>query len=520
MQDDAGFSSRVSLNAVSNILRTVIVAVTGLLLVPFYIGELGFGAYAVVFLATTVSAYFSSASEAVSQAFTRYLVLSVRGGGGLSAKAFSTVVSGMLRCVLVMLVLCAAVSFFAPYVFDIGQSTVADVQTLFITVFAAGLVMAFVDCLGGVFVASNRLYVSYVAKAAYVLIQAVLVVSMLVLLGPRLSLVGISSLVSAVICLLFVIVCIRRALPEARFSKRMLDCGLMKEMGGLGAWSLLCEVGSLLFINASLMMVNVILGNEEQATFSIATNVSSMIGTVSIALAAVSVPLLYKHYSDKDVGGMASMARLFMKASGVSMAFFLAFLAVFAPQAIEAWIGPGHDDVADLVRIIMPAEVIVCATGSLVHVPVTFMRLKPVALAICALGAFNVAATILVLEFTDLGMPGACIVWSVAMILLRMVVYPVMSSYLTGARVTAFLTPIALSLILYGVSVLALYLLSTAVTIPATIVALGIAAAVLFVFYMAVAARTSFDDEEKKALVSFLPEILRRPAGIIIGMKK
>ena len=91
MQDDAGFSSRVSLNAFSNILRTAVVAVTGLLMVPFYIGELGFGAYAVVFLSTTVSAYFSSASEAVSQAFVRYLVLNMRGeDAGGSSRAFST----------------------------------------------------------------------------------------------------------------------------------------------------------------------------------------------------------------------------------------------------------------------------------------------------------------------------------------------------------------------------------------------------------------------------------------------
>jgi len=488
-------------------------------MVPFYIGELGFGAYAVVFLATTVSAYFSSASEAVSQAFTRYLVLSVRSDGS-SAKAFSSVVSGMLRCVLAMLMLCAAVSFFAPYVFDIGQSTVAEVQILFITVFVAGLVMAFVDCLGGVFVVSNRLYVSYIAKAAYVLVQAALVVSMLAVLGPSLALVGVSSLVSAVICLVFVVLCIRRFLPEARFSRGLLDRGLMKDMGGLGAWSLLCEVGSLLFINASLMLVNLILGNEAQAAFSIATNVSSMIGTVSIALAAISVPLLYKHYSDKDVGGMTSTARLFMKASGVSMAFLLAYLAVFAPQAMEAWIGPGHDDVAELVRIIIPAEVIVCATGPLVHVPVSFMRLRPAALAICSLGVFNVAATALVLEFTDLGMPGACIVWSIAMILLRMVFYPMMSSHLTGSKVTAFLAPILLSLILYGASLLALYLLSAAVTMPPKIIALGISAVFLFVIYMAVAVRAVFDDGEKKALVSFLPEFLRKPAGMMIGMKK
>ena len=521
MQDDAGFSSRVSLNAFSNILRTAVVAVTGLLMVPFYIGELGFGAYAVVFLATTVSAYFSSASEAVSQAFVRYLVLNMRGeDAGSSSRAFSTAVSGMLRCVLLMAVACSLVSAAAPFVFDVGMSAAVDVQILFMSVLAAGLAMAMADCLGGVFVASNRLYIPYAVKSAHVVLQAVSAVLLLLLIGPSLAFVGLAALLSSAVCLVFLMACIRSRVPEARFSMGLTDRGLMREMGGLGAWSLLCEIGMLLFMNASLMVVNLLLGNDAQATFSIAANVSSMIGTVSIALAAVAAPLLYRCHSEGDLGGAASTARLFMKVSGVAMAFPLAFLTVFSAQAIEAWIGPGHGDVSDLVRILMPAEVVFCAAGPLVHVPVTFMQLRPAALWICVLGSLNVAGAALVLGLTDLGMPGVCIVWAASVVALRMGAYPAISSRLTGSDVSGFLRPIVLALVLYAASSLLLLALSMAVEVPATIAGVVLPAAVLFAVYAAIAVRTMFDREEKEKMASFLPESSRAAFERIAGMEK
>ncbi len=520
IQDDAGFSSRVSLNAVSNILRTAVVAATGLMMVPFYIGELGFGAYAVVFLATSVSLYFASASEAVSQAFTRHLALSMREEGELSARVFSTVVSGMLRCVLIMLVLCIAVSASAPYMFDIGQSSLLEVQVLFVSVLASGLVMALADCLCGVFVASNRLYVSYVAKGSQVLLQALLAVTSILALGPSLAFVGASSLASSLVCLAFVAACVHWRVPGAELRKGPLDRRLMTDMGGLGAWSLACEVGTLLFINASLIVANVVLGNDAQATFSIAANVSSMIGTVSIALAATAVPLLYKRYSEGEPTGVASRARLFMKASGVSMAFVLAYLAVFAPQAIGAWIGPGHDDVAELVRFLMPAEVVLCAAGPLTHVPVTFMRLRPAAVAICLLGAANVIGAAAVMAFTGLGVLGACMVWSLTMLALKMAAYPVLASRMTGCSAMLFIRPILLSLALFAASAVALWGLSAVAEVQASILSVALPALALFPAYAVLAVRFAFDRDEKLVLASFLPEKLRRPAEEIIGIRR
>jgi O-antigen/teichoic acid export membrane protein len=209
-----------------------------------------------------------------------------------------------------------------------------------------------------------------------------------------------------------------------------------------------------------------------------------------------------------------------MKASGVSMAFVLAYLAVFAPQAIGAWIGPGHDDVAELVRFLMPAEIVLCAAGPLTHVPVTFMRLRPAAVAICLLGAANVVGAVIVMEFTGLGVLGACMVWSLAMLALKMVAYPILASRMTGCSAMLFIRPILLSLALFAASAVALWGLSMVAEVQAGILSVALPAIVLFPAYAVLAARIAFDRDEKLVLASFLPEKLRRPVENIVGIRR
>ena len=47
------FSSRVSINVSVNIIRTIVMALTGFLMVPYYIGSLGMATYAIIALITS-----------------------------------------------------------------------------------------------------------------------------------------------------------------------------------------------------------------------------------------------------------------------------------------------------------------------------------------------------------------------------------------------------------------------------------------------------------------------------------
>ena len=65
------FSSRVSINVSVNIIRTIVMALTGFLMVPYYIGSLGMATYAIIPLITSVTTYFLAMSDSLADAFTQ-----------------------------------------------------------------------------------------------------------------------------------------------------------------------------------------------------------------------------------------------------------------------------------------------------------------------------------------------------------------------------------------------------------------------------------------------------------------
>ena len=84
------FSSRVSINVSVNIIRTIVMALTGFLMVPYYIGSLGMATYAIIPLITSVTTYFLAMSDSLADAFTRYISQEQMDEKGLEIQMLST----------------------------------------------------------------------------------------------------------------------------------------------------------------------------------------------------------------------------------------------------------------------------------------------------------------------------------------------------------------------------------------------------------------------------------------------
>ena len=160
------FSSKVSHNMLSNIVRTVLMALIGLLMVPYYLDEFGLATYAILPLATTVTNYFLIISDSVANAFSRYTVIAIqnRDNDGTN-RVFSTSVIGLGKCMVLMLMFSILVSVAAPYVFQTGESSSGDVQSMFLMIMVASMVISFSASLGSVYMAYNKLYITYWSRA-------------------------------------------------------------------------------------------------------------------------------------------------------------------------------------------------------------------------------------------------------------------------------------------------------------------------------------------------------------------
>ena len=505
------FSSRVSLNMVTNIVRTVIMALVGFLMVPYYIGEFGLSTYAIIPLVTTITTYFLAMSDSLANAFTRYMAVAVQQGDVDTAnRTYTSSTIGMLKCIAALMPVVLLVSVLAPYIFDVGEAHSLDVQLAFFMILVSSLMLSFSACMGSVFMAHNKMYITYTGRIIHCVLQVGLVLAFFLFTEPSLTLIGVSYVVSTAVFLIIMAVYLRRECPQIRFSRSCYDPHLLRKMSGLGLWAIICEFGSLMFIQASMIVVNLMVGSTAQGSFSVAANVISMTNTACTSIAAAAMPLAYRCYAQRDTDGMVRILKIFTKFVGLFMAFPLAYVMIFAPQVIGIWLGSGYSDIYPMLYIMLPAEVAVCTVNALIEVPVVFERMRPVALATGAFGVLNVLMSVVILTVTDWGVLGVCVSWTVSMLLLKLVFYPLYASKLTSGGLKKYIPSLAYSYVAFAVLLAIGYASTRVFTLPTTWTAVLLSLLVGFLIYFVVMMRLLFNKEERELVTTFLPGFVQR----------
>lgn len=505
------FSSKVSLNVLTNIIRTVVMALVGFMMVPYYLGEFGLATYAIIPLITSITTYFLAISDSLANAFTRYMAIAIQEGDEeVINRTFSSSVFGMARCIGLLMPLVLVISIAAPYVFSKGDAGTLGVQLAFFMVLSSTLMISFSACMGSVFMAHNRMYITYLARIVHCLLQVGLVLAFFFVKGPSLELIGVSYVVSSVVFLLIMAIHLRRVCPTLRLSRSYYDPGLLKRIGGLGMWAVIAEFGSLMFIQASMVVVNLMIGSEAQGSFSIAANMISMINTACTSIAAASAPLVYRCYAHGDSEGMVRILRVFTKFSGLLMAFPIAYVMIFMDQIIGVWIGEGYEAIHPILAVMLPMEVAVCAVNSLIEVPTVCEKLRAVAFMTLLLGLVNVISSVAFITFTDWGVMGVCVSWVLSMGLLKMVFYPMYSSKLTSGSRTKYLPSIVYSLIAFAVLAVIGAAVSSVFTLPTSWTAIILSFFPCFLVYFVFAMRFMFNRDERSLVRTFLPGFVQR----------
>lgn len=508
------FSSKVSLNMLTNIIRTVLMALAGLLMVPYYIDQFGIATYAILPLATTVTNYFVIIADSLSNAFSRYMTISAQTGDTNRMNVvFTSSVIGMGKCMLIMAPVAVLISLASPYVFQVEDSY-ADVQIMFLLIMATSMMISFGATLGGVYMAHNSLYVTYMSRSLQTVSQVGVVLFLLSSQGlgltPSLPIIGASFAISGVLMLLAMVLMMKRVCPTIEFRRRLYDRDLLKEMGNLGIWAMIVELGSLLFIQASLVVANLMLGPETQGQFAIAANVIMLVHTACTALAAVSLPLIYREYATGDFNELIRVLKLFSKFVGITMTFPLAYAIVFLPEILGVWLGQDYPRLYDMLYIMLPVEVLICTTSVLSDIPVVFARVKPLATATLILGLTNVVSAELLIHFTDVGVIGVCVCWAASMILLKLIFYPFFCNKLTGGGLKAYFAPILEAYVVFLVCLAGLWGLSQLFVMPMNWAGIALPFVPLFLLFFILEMRFVFDKDEMRIIKTYLPRFVQR----------
>ena len=511
------FFSKVSLNMVTNITRVVVMALVGFLMVPYYIDQFGLATYAILPLATSVTTYVLVASESLAESFTRFMILAIQKEDmGEISKTYSSAVIGMVRIIFILMPVVIIISILSPYLFSIGDNGSFDVQMMFLLVLIASLMVSFTTCLDSVYMAYNYLYVLYSVRIVHCLIQVVFVVLFFIFYGPSLILLGLSYLLAAVILVVALLFGIKKIDPEMKVDRRSYDKVLLRDMSNLGMWTIVARLGSILFIQTSQIVVNICLGSEIQGEYSIIVNVISMIATCSSAFVAIGVPLLYRHHSDGNMSMFIYTLDLFTRFVGLMLAFPIAYLCIFAPQVLTAWLGTTYENTVTLMMVMVPLCVARCSMDILGAVAILYRDARTMALGTIVLGVLNVLLAVVLIKCTDLGVYGACIAWDIAIGLLNIVFYPLFIAHLMRISVKLFAKSLIIDYLAFGILIGLGLLLNNYFELPYGWISIGISFLIGFVIYFIIILRAGLNGEERKIVVTYFPQFMQRYLSRII----
>lgn len=507
VESEKKFKSRVSLNILMNLIRTALTAIIGLLMVPYYLSSLGISVYAIIPLATSITTYVLALTDPLSAAFARYMFQAIREGNEEEInKTYNTAVFGMGRVVLALVPVCLIISFVAPFVFDTGSATDLEVQILFAMVLISSMIITFSSCLGCIFEAYNKIYISYGIQTIYCILQVTIIVLLFTETGATLDSIGIAYLIASLVMLACMAFFAKRTCPTLHISRKYYDGTIIKKLLGLGLWIVISNIGSMLYIDTSMIICNLMMGSAEQGTFAIAANAISMIGTTANTVSAVVVPLIYDAYTKGNIDELLSTLRFFIKFIGVLIALPIGYVLIFLPQIIETWLGTGYDAIYPMLYIMLPGHVAVCSVKALYYVSTAYEKVKPSAIGMISFGIVNILLAISLVSFTDLGTWGICIAWSASMVMSHVGFTVCYSSYLMKIKRRRLYSCILFSYVPFLVLIGVGFAFTNFYTIHSNWISIILAFAIISVIYLPVAIRFSFSKDEKKMMKSFMPE--------------
>lgn len=519
MADDAGsYWEKTSINVVSNVVRTIITALVGIVLVPYYLDTLGVGTYALIPLATTVTSYIMIVTDSIVSACSRYVVLSFQRNGMEDAqRTFNSAFFGILRIVLLVMPLALAFSWISPYVFGIPDINATEVQVMFGLIFMSSLVVTAASAFDTVFVAHNKLYCIYSSRTIYTLLQVLLIVLMFTVTVPSVVYIGVAYLVSAFVLVTIEYVLVKRTCPALRIRYRDYRSDKFKQMYSLGAWNIVQNLGSLLFIQMSLVITNLTLGAEVQGGFSIVVSFISMVNTACYAVSTSMGPLLFKEFSDGNDEGLIRIVTLALKFMSILFAMPIAFVLIYSPEILETWVGSEYRYLSETIFIAFLAQLLYCTYTLIGDLPEIHLTVNRIGMVTLMFGLINVVLALVLVKCLDMGTTGVILSWAVSITVLTVFKF-VFNSYNSGAGYYAFLMPVVKGYAIMAVCTIALHFLSSVYRPMPGWTTLLLFFFAMFVVFAVAMFLLLFSNDEKRLISNTLPESVRaRLPSFIVG---
>lgn len=407
------------INMSSNFLALAVTFGISFFLSPYIVETVGVEAYGFVGLANNFISYASLITVALNALSGRFITIAIHEGDyGKANRYYSSVFLANCAISLVLLIIGTAVWVFLEHLISIPEDILWDVKLLF----AALFLNCIISTIGSVFsvatFATNRLYIASFRSIESSLIRAAVLVTLFAFASPKVSYLGITSLLTCLYCMGFNIYYMHILLPELQIKRTSFDFMAVKELVSSGVWSLVTRVGSILTDGMDLLITNIFIDPTAMGILSLAKTVPSLITSIVGNMVSAFSPNFTILYAEGRHFELQKAVSQSMKIMGVLANLPVIVLIVCGASFYELWQPTQDANQLHVLSLLTCAGLIVNGGINCIYNIFTVVnKLKLNAIVLVLSGLLSTGIVFVLLETTDLGIYAVAGVSTVIMIL-------------------------------------------------------------------------------------------------------
>ena len=460
MSKDAGiskdFADQLPRNLLANIVYFLANVVIGILLVPYFVSNLGIAAYGLIPLATSITGYVAIVIQSLNTSVSRFLTVDLQRKDYAAAnRTFNTALFGLTAVILLMVPVVLAVAWFIPSIFHVPAGQESGAVLLFLGVCAAFLVRSWAGNFTVQLFAYNRLDLQNLVNLTNLLVQTGLIVLLFTLFGPDLALVGVAYLAGAVVASGVSIILARRVCPHLSLSIRSFDRTRVKDLCEMGWWVVINQIGALLFLSIDLIVVNLLFGATSAGEYAIALQWVILLRAVGGMLSGVLTPTIFSYYAREQTESLIRITKSAVKLMGFAMALPIGLVCGFAPQLLTVWVGSEFTNLAPLMVLLTVHLSINLAVFPIFSINVVHNQVRVPGILTLVMGVGNVALAVALPLLTGWGYYGVAAAGAIVLTLKNAFFTPWYATKVLGVEVHTFtrsILPGIAATILVGIS--------------------------------------------------------------------
>jgi len=505
-----GFADQLPQNLTANIIYFLANVAIGILLVPYFVSNLGVAAYGLIPLATSITGYVAIVVQSLNTSVSRFLTIDLQREDYAAANlTFNTAIFGLSAVILLMVPIVIVVAWFVPSIFHTPADQETGAVLLFLGVCTSFLIRSWAGNFTVQLFAYNRLDLQNLVNLTNLVVQTGLIVLSFTLFGPDLALVGGSYLVGSMVASGVSIVLARRICPHLKISIHAFDRTSVKDLCEMGWWVTVNQIGTLLFLSIDLIIVNLLFGATSAGKYAIALQWVILLRAMSGLLSGVLTPTILSYYARGQTDSLILITKSAVKLMGLAMALPIGLVCGFAPQLLTVWVGPEYANLSPLMVLLTAHLSINLAVLPLFAINVAYNRVQVPGVVILFMGIGNIALAVALPLLTGWGYYGVAAAGAIVLTTKNAFFTPWYATKILGVEVHTFtrsMLPGIVTAILVGASAAILASVMPFTPLLATIV---VASVFISLIYFVAVWSFGLNGFERRLFKSYLPSKIR-----------